>query len=136
MENARGGVVHESIHALAKARCSVRSMFHIQVNQCLLARSGVDFDEISEIRSHPQALKQCSRYLKGKFKHIPHIESKDTAEAARKLAAGDYQDTTAVIAPARSAEIYNLEILELGIQDLQDKNKTLFLVVERTGTPF
>lgn len=136
MENARGGVVHESIHALARARCSVRSMFHIQVNQCLLARPGISMDDVTEVRSHPQALKQCSRYLKDNFKHIPHIESKDTAESARKLAAGEYSETTAVIAPARSAEIYKLEILELGIQDLKDKNKTLFLVVERTGTPF
>jgi prephenate dehydrogenase len=136
MENARGGVVHESIHALAKARCSVRSMFHIQVNQCLLSRPGVKVEEITEVRSHPQALKQCSRYLAENFKHLPQIESKDTAEAARKLAAGEYQETTAVIAPARSAEIYSLEIMDQGIQDLKDKNKTLFLVVERTGTTF
>ena len=93
-------------------------------------------EDITEVRSHPQALKQCSGYLKDNFKHIPHVESKDTAESARKLAAGEYSDTTAVIAPARSAEIYHLEIIALGIQDLKDKNKTLFLVVERTGTPF
>ena len=41
MENARGGVVHESIHALAKARCKVRSMFHILVNQCLITKPGL-----------------------------------------------------------------------------------------------
>jgi len=64
MENARGGVVHESIHALAKARCKVRTMFHIQVNQCLITKDGVEPGEITEVRSHPQALKQCSRFLR------------------------------------------------------------------------
>jgi len=133
MENARGGVVHESIHALAKARCKVRSMFHIQVNQCLITKAGVDIEAITEVRSHPQALKQCSRYLRENFPHIPHTEAEDTAEAARKLHQGEYADTTAVIAPARAAEIYELNVTEFGIQDLKD-NKTLFLVVERTGT--
>lgn len=134
MENARGGVVHESIHALAKARCSVRSMFHIQVNQCLIVQKGVDLSEITEIKSHPQALKQCSRFLRENFSHIPHIDAEDTAAAARHLHLNEYEATTAVIAPARSAEIYDLEVLQYGIQDLKD-NQTLFLVVERTGKP-
>jgi prephenate dehydratase len=135
MENARGGVVHESIHALAKARCNVRSMFHILVNQCLITKPGLKIEDISEVRSHPQALKQCSRFLRENFESIPQVEAEDTAEAARKLHAGEYSDTTAVIAPARAAEIYGLELAQFGIQDLKD-NKTLFLVVERTGTPF
>ncbi len=133
MENARGGVVHESIHALAKARCKVRSMFHIQVNQCLITKAGVDPKEITEVRSHPQALKQCSRFLRENFANVPHLEAEDTAEAARKLHRGEYSDTTAVIAPARAAELYELNVTQFGIQDLKD-NKTLFLVVERTGT--
>lgn len=134
MENARGGVVHESIHALAKARCKVRSMFHIQVNQCLITQSDVEMRQITEIKSHPQALKQCSRFLRDNFEQIPHIEAEDTAAAARKLHEGEYSRTTAVIAPARAAEIYDLKVAQFGIQDLKD-NKTLFLVVERTGTP-
>ena len=133
MENARGGVVHESIHALAKARCKVRSMFHIQVNQCLITKRGVDPKEISEVRSHPQALKQCSRFLRENFADVPHLEAEDTAEAALKLHQGEFSDTTAVIAPARAAELYELNVSQFGIQDLKD-NKTLFLVVERTGT--
>ena len=134
MENARGGVVHESIHALARARCSVRSMFHIQVNQCLIMKPGMNPDQITGINSHPQALKQCSKYLSKHFKDIPLMEAEDTAEAARKLSQGEYMDTHAVIAPARAAELYGLEVSQFGIQDLKD-NKTLFLVVERTGTP-
>lgn len=133
MENARGGVVHESIHALAKARCKVRSMFHIQVNQCLITKRGVEKNEITEVRSHPQALKQCSRFLRENFSQLPQVEAEDTAEAARKLALGEFSDTTAVIAPARAAELYDLTVNQFGIQDLKD-NKTLFLVVERTGT--
>ncbi len=134
MENARGGVVHESIHSLARARCKVGSMFHIQVNQCLIAKKGVSHEQITEIRSHPQALKQCSKYLGEQFPHIPHLESKDTAESARKLSEDQYSDTTAVIAPAQAAQIYGLIVLKNNIQDLKD-NQTLFLVVERTATP-
>jgi len=134
MENARGGVVHESIHALASARCRVRKMFHIQVDQCLISRLGLALDQITEVRSHPQALKQCSRFLEQEFSQVPQFKATDTAAAARHLSQDDYTDTTAVIAPARAAEIYGLQVLRQGVQDLQD-NQTLFLVIERSGMP-
>ncbi len=78
-------------------------------------------------------MKQCSRYLRENFARIPHLEAEDTAEAARRLHNGEFSETTAVIAPARAAEIYDLKVEKFGIQDLED-NQTLFLFVQRTGT--
>ena len=43
MENAQGGVVIESIEALAKYKCTIVEMFHISVDQNLL---GVKFTNI------------------------------------------------------------------------------------------
>lgn len=133
MENAQGGVVHESIHALAMGRCRIATMFHLQVRQCLLVRPGVRIEDIREIHSHLQALKQCNRYLSKNFTGLPQREAEDTALAARLLSESILPEHAAVIAPARSAELYGLEVLAKDIQDLED-NKTLFLALIRPGS--
>lgn len=51
----------------------------------------------------------------------------DTAVASKALADGVLPDTTAVIAPRRCADLYDLEILESSIQDLKF-NFTTFVV--------
>jgi prephenate dehydratase/prephenate dehydrogenase len=132
MENARGGVVMESIHALAATRCKVLDMFRIQVVQCLLGRQGDSIAGITSIHSHGQALRQCSGYLTESFSKIPQVRAEDTALAARLLSENQLPPGAAVIAPARSAELYGLDILERGIQDLEE-NPTLFLVLARPG---
>ena len=57
MENAQGGIVIESIEALAKYRCNIIEMFHISVEQNLLTLKNVNIGDITEIHSHQQGLK-------------------------------------------------------------------------------
>jgi prephenate dehydratase len=54
----------------------------------------------------------------------------DTATAAKDLGEGTLPATSAVIAPRAAAELYGLEILEEGVQDLKF-NYTTFLATER-----
>jgi len=63
MENAQGGVVIESVEALARHRCKIIEMFHIPVDQNLLGIGGTVVGNITEIHSHQQALRQCKDYL-------------------------------------------------------------------------
>ena len=130
MENAQGGVVVESMIALANYRCDIAEMFHIHVEQCLLGKSDLPLGEISEIHSHPQALRQCREYLADQFWTRPLINEDDTAYAAECLAKGDLPSTAAVIGSRRCGELYGLAVLEAGIQDLKN-NLTLFLGVKK-----
>ena len=47
MENAQGGVVIESVEALAEFRCRIVEMFHIPVSQNLLALHDVFIGDIT-----------------------------------------------------------------------------------------
>lgn len=132
MENAQGGVVIESVEALAKHRCHIVEMFHITVDQHLLALPGMHVGDVTEIHSHQQALRQCKDYLSEHFWTRPLIEADDTAEAARRLAEGKLPATAAVIANRTCAEMYTLQVLEESIHDLKH-NLTLFLGVARMG---
>ncbi len=132
MENAQGGVVIESVEALAKHRCEIVEMFHIPVDQNLLGLAGTHVGDLTEIHSHQQALRQCKDYLSEHFWTRPLIEEDDTAEAARRLAEGKLPATVAVIANKACADLYGLEILQESIHDLKH-NLTLFLGVNKLG---
>ena len=130
IENSNGGIVIEAVRAMSKYVFQIEKMFEIDVKHCLLVRPGVKSAEVNRIVSHPQAIKQCRMYLKRKWKYVQLDEYSDTAEAAKDLAAGKLGVGSAVIAPAKCAEIYGLDILEEGIQDLKF-NFTTFMAVRR-----
>jgi len=130
MENAQGGVVIESVEALAKNKCEIIDMFYVEISQNLLALEGVSLGDIEEIHSHEQALKQCKDYLAEKFWSKKLVEEDDTAKAAQDLSEGKLSKNVAVIASKFSAEKYGLKILEHDIHDLK-RNLTLFLAVKR-----
>ncbi len=130
MENAQGGVVIESVEALAHHRCEIVEMFYVEISQCLLARRGVFLGDITEIHSHQQALRQCRDYLAEHFWTRPLIEEDDTAESARRLKAGKLPKTAAVVAPKSCADLYGLVVLKEDIHDLKN-NLTLFIGVKQ-----
>lgn len=119
IENSNGGIVIEAVYAMAKHIFSIEAMFEIDVRHCLLAKDGIKASEIRKICSHQQALKQCRMYLRRQWGDVELLEYSDTAEAAKDLGLGKINEKTAVIAPARCAELYGLKILEEGIQDLK-----------------
>ncbi len=130
MENAQGGVVLESVVALAHYKCEIVEMFYIPISQNLLARRGVFVGDVTEIHSHQQALRQCRDYLSEHFWTRPLIEEDDTAEAARRLKEGKLPKTAAVIAPKSCADLYGLVILQEDIHDLKN-NLTLFIGIKK-----
>ena len=98
MENAQGGVVIESVEALAKNQCKIIDMFYVEISQNLLAKDNIALGDIEEIHSHEQALKQCKDYLAEKFWSKKLVEEDDTAKAAQDLAEGKLPDHVGVIA--------------------------------------
>ncbi|MCH9770539.1 MAG: prephenate dehydratase [Gammaproteobacteria bacterium] len=128
MENAQGGVVIESVEAMAEYRFKIIDMYYVMVIQNLLTLPGTQLSDITSIHSHQQALRQCRNYLADNFWSCPLIEEDDTAEAARRLSEGKLKKTAAVIANDSCAELYKLHISQDNIQDLKN-NLTMFLAV-------
>lgn len=132
IENSNGGVVLEAVHAMAKHRFTIERMFEFDVHHHLLVKPGITASHIKTITSHDQALKQCRMYIKRTWPDAEIEEYKDTAAAAKALHDGELPDTTAVIAPRRCTDLYDLEILEESIQDLK-YNYTTFVVAKKLG---
>lgn len=127
IENSNGGVVLESVHAMAKHRFSIKKIFEIDVHHNLLVKKGITADRIKVITSHDQAIKQCRMYLKRVWPAVKIREYADTAKAAEDLAKGALAASVAVIASRVAADLYGLDILEESIQDLKF-NYTSFII--------
>ncbi|MFI5240343.1 MAG: prephenate dehydratase [Candidatus Saccharimonadia bacterium] len=127
IENSVGGMVYETLYAMADFTFEIIDIIQVDVQQNLLAIPGQTLKNITQVVSHPQALAQCRHYLKRHWTDTAIGEYADTALAARDLRAGKLSDDTAVIASAGAAKLYDLDILEPHIQDLKF-NTTAFLV--------
>lgn len=128
--NSRGGLVRPAFKAMGQYNFEYIDELWLEIYQCLLVKPGTKREDITGITSHSQALAQCDRHIQQNYKGVELTEWIDTARAAKDLAEGVLSPTTAVIAPARAAHFYGLEVLEKGIQD-QHPNLTTFIVVQK-----
>lgn len=128
VENSIAGPVRESLDVLAEAGLAVAGEVVVEIHHCLLALPGATIDRLAEVRSHPVALAQCTRFLAA-HPHLRAVPSWDTAGAARDLAQ-NRDPAAAAIASRDAARIYALEVLATNIEDRRD-NRTRFVVVGR-----
>lgn len=130
IENSNGGIVIEAVQAMSKHIFNIEKMFEIDIRMNLMAKKDTKLEDIKKITSHQQALRQCRMYLKRKWPEAELSEYCDTASAAKDLSEGTLPENSAVIAPKICADLYNLDLLEEGIQDLKF-NFTTFIVATK-----
>jgi prephenate dehydratase len=133
IENSIGGVVWETINALSEFNCTILDNFEIIINHVLLGVRGSTLKSIDTVMSHPQALAQTKGTLAREYAKFKQVSGEgilvDQATAAAALAEGKLPPTTAVIASRVCAELFGLDILAEGLQDLAE-NLTTFLWLE------
>ncbi|HHY58071.1 MAG TPA: prephenate dehydratase [Chloroflexi bacterium] len=130
VENSTAGSINKSYDLLLDHDLKVHGEILLRVRHNLLTIPG-NGAVITQVRSHPQALAQCESYLnRRKLAAVPWY---DTAGSAKDLAA-DPTPGVAVIASKLAAEVYGLEIIDEGIEDMPN-NYTRFFVVGKGDPP-
>lgn len=130
IENTLGGVVGEANDLLINANINVIGAIELPVHHSLLALPGTDHRDIRVVYSHSQALAQCRHFLsRNSLEPVPYY---DTAGSAKMLSE-KRPKAAACIASRLSAELYNLDVIKEGIEDL-DTNRTRFLVIAKEKT--
>jgi prephenate dehydratase len=131
VENSQAGSINQAFDLLLDHDLRVTGEVKLRVRHCLLAPPGTSLGEVRRVRSHPQALAQCERYIRSRgWEALPAY---DTAGAARELA-GKPEAGTAAIASALAGQTYGLENLASGIEDSAD-NTTRFFLLGREEPP-
>ncbi len=131
VENSVAGSINKAYDLLLDHDLKVWGEILLRVRHNLLALPGTTLDQITTVRSHPQALAQCERFInRHGWQAVPWY---DTAGSAKELAAAPTPGV-AVIASRLAAEIYGLEVLVPGIEDLEF-NYTRFFIIGRGEPP-
>jgi prephenate dehydratase len=131
VENSQAGSINQAFDLLLDHDLRVTGEVKLRVRHCLLAPPGTLPSDIQRVRSHPQALAQCERYISNRgWQALPAY---DTAGSARELA-GAPEPGTAAIASALAGQTYGLEVLDSGIEDSAD-NTTRFFLLGREEPP-
>ena len=133
IENSIEGSVNFTLDLLvSEGSISIRYEIVLPIEHYLMGKPGTRLSDVEVIYSHPQALAQCREYLERNFASAARSASLSTA-----LAVGDAMNSAvpaAAIAPLRSAELYNAELLASGIQDVA-ANATRFVVLAKGDHP-
>ena len=125
IENSTAGIVNEIYDLLTEFENYIVGEQIIKIEHCLMAVPGTKVSDIETVYSHPQSLMQSSNYLSKTG--WQQIGMKNNAFAAQKVKE-DGLKNQAAIASEVAAEIYGLEILEKGVNNLKD-NSTRFIIV-------
>ena len=125
-ENSIEGSVRSTLDTLAfdTEAVTIVGEHDFRVRAHLIAREGVELEQISAVLSHPQPLAQCAGFLR---EHLPGVERRSvssTAEAVRMV--GESVRPWAAIGARAAADLYGCAVLREGIEDEAD-NVTRFV---------
>lgn len=114
----------------------LREVVH-DIHLDLMAAKGAKLGQINKVLSFPHALAQCRGFLSENLPDAETVATNSTSDAARIVAA-EATLTSAALAPAVSAELYDLDILRKGVEDHAGNQTRFFLlnkdrIAPRTG---
>ena len=123
--NSSTGSIADMHYLLPKYKLQIHAEHFQKVNHNLLGIKGSKLSDIKTVRSHSQAIAQCSQVI---FRNnLKAIVSADTAGSA-KFVSEKKDKTESAIASELASKIYNLEILKSNVED-EVGNVTRFLVM-------
>lgn len=133
IENSTAGSVTQVYDLMEKHHFHIVRAARQRVDHRLLALSGVKLEDIREVASHEQALRQCGAFLAA-HPQIKVTAMENTAKAAAFAAASGRRDLAA-IASQECAQLYGLETLSDAITDTGN-NATRFICIAKDLTVY
>jgi prephenate dehydratase len=132
-ENSIEGSVRGTLDTLAfeAEAVTIVGEHDYRVRVHLIARGGVEMDEVEAVLSHQQPLAQCARFLREALPEIELRSVSSTAAAVRMVA--ESARPWAALGSRAAAELYNCSILREGVED-ESGNVTRFVWIAPAGT--
>jgi prephenate dehydratase len=130
VENSQFGRVADVHHLIPDSGLFIIGERFVPIRHQLLGLPNAKLEELTHVRSHPQALGQCRKLLRDLG--IAAVTAADTAGAAREIAElGDPR--VGALASSLAGELYGLKVLKADIADAAH-NTTRFLIFSREAT--
>lgn len=131
IENSSAGAVIDNYDLQIQYSNYIVAETFVPVRHALLGRPEAELSDIRTIYSHPQALMQCSQFLKQQ-EGVRQVSLENTAVAAKKVVE-EADPSCAAIASQIAGQIYGLKVLQPEIQD-SENNTTRFIIFSSRPT--
>ncbi|MFT4311820.1 MAG: prephenate dehydratase [Candidatus Woesearchaeota archaeon] len=125
IENSIGGSIADVCDIVVEHKLKINQEIIAPISHCA---AGYRVDTVETILSHPQALAQCTNFLK-KYPHAKIERVSSTAQAFKEIKENKRKNCLA-IGTEFAARLYNLQIYERNIED-NSQNKTRFIIVSQ-----
>lgn len=126
VENSYEGIVNRTLDMLVDYQLKIYSEQYLQISHCLLSQEKT-LDSVTKVYSHSQAFSQCRNWLSN---HLPRAEQIETISTSKAASIVEWDKYSAAISSEVASQIYGLNVLVQGIQDLSE-NITRFLVLSK-----
>ena len=122
------GDIAGSVRLLHECDLKIVGELSLKVRHVLAGTWEAEFDRVTSVRSHVEALRQCGNFLNA-HPRLVRVIGADTASSIRRIVNGD-DPTAAAIGSRRAAELYGAKIICEDIADDPD-NWTTFYLLEK-----
>lgn len=129
IQNSTEGVVGQTLDCLLDTSLRICAEVYVQINHYVASRG--ELASVRQVRSHPQVLAQCQRWLR---EMLPGVEQVATASSSAAAEDAVKDASVAAICTREAAEAQGLEIRAEQIEDMPD-NRTRFFVVGDLDVP-
>ncbi len=126
IENTIAGSLLHNNELLRLSGTQIIGEYKLRISHCFVCLPDEEWDDITEVNSHPIALMQCRDFLQ-QHPRIKVVEAEDTALSAEIIKRDDLKGRAAICSRV-AAEHYGMKILQEGIET-NKHNFTRFLVV-------
>jgi prephenate dehydratase len=132
IENSLEGSVRPTLDTLAfdVSGVAIAGEHDYRVRVHLIAREGIEVEEIEAVLSHPQPLAQCARFLRERLPEVERRSVSSTAAAVRMVS--ESARPWAALGARAAAALYGCELLVEGVED-EDDNVTRFVWIAPQG---
>ena len=126
IENTIAGSLLHNYELLKQSNVQIIGEHKLRISHSICCLPEEDWDDLTEVNSHPIALAQCRDFL-NRHPRMKVVETEDTAMSAELIKKNRLKGHAAICAKA-AAEMYGMKVLEEGIET-NKHNFTRFLVV-------
>lgn len=126
IENTIAGSLLQNNELLRLSGAQIIGEYKLRISHSFVCLPDEDWDDLTEVNSHPIALMQCREFL-SQHPRLKVVEAEDTALSAETIKLENLKGHAAICSKA-AAERYGMKILQQGIET-NKHNFTRFLIV-------
>ncbi|MBR2430852.1 hypothetical protein IKB17_05265 [bacterium] len=136
IETSYKGLIRETIDNLIMTKnqnIQILAETTVPVNDCILSKT-TEFYSLMGLIANPNALGKCKKFVKEEMPRQLNIIMADSMDDSARLLS-NYNLTYSIIGTAKTAELYNLNILKEHIEDDKDNNRRFIVIGDGITKP-